>query len=80
MRQGGNQGLPHPQGATCLQLGRDSTAYHQSRKLISTVPSSSEQVYQGGEAKEQFKGQRTVEEFSSFITTQKRLLLDETTA
>jgi thioredoxin domain-containing protein 5 len=37
-------------------------------------------VYQGGEAKEQYKGARLLDDFKTFITAQHKLLLEETTA
>ena len=37
-------------------------------------------VYQGGEAKEQYKGARTLDELKEFVTSQHKLLLEETTA
>jgi hypothetical protein len=37
-------------------------------------------VYQGGAAKEQYKGARTLDDLKTFVTAQHKLLLEETTA
>ena len=37
-------------------------------------------LYQGGEAREQYKGARTEEDMKDFILEQRKLLLQETTA
>ncbi|KAG7673910.1 hypothetical protein Ndes2526B_g02617 [Nannochloris sp. 'desiccata'] len=37
-------------------------------------------VYQGGESKEQYKGARTLDDLKTFVTSQHKLLLEETTA
>jgi protein disulfide-isomerase-like protein len=37
-------------------------------------------IYQGGEAKEKYTGARTLDDFKNYVTSQHKLLLEETTA